>query len=332
MDCEDCPPHPGDIDTPEREEEQEELNPNAASQNLQYERVDEEVSFGIPRVVPSGPPLTNAHIIPKLPIQIRPEPYDGSGDWPEYLVYYEQFAQLHGWDERTQANVLGLCLQGEARSVLASLNLQQRSSYTELKAALTQNFSPQEHVYLYQAELRGRKRKPGESLTTLGREVARMVRLAYPTADQVTRETIGINAFLDALPGHSIEIRLHVIKGHPKTLHEAIAYALEVDAVLEAESRKGQGHRRAEVRNVGEQLEQTDSDKSEMQQMKEAIEKLEKQLANATKRKYKSSITCYNCGKKGHIKRECKAPLRNPAAGQGNAEERLPHAQQVQPL
>ena len=68
--------------------------------------------------------------------------------------------------------------------------------------------------------------------------MAKLVRLAYPTADAATREVIGINSFLEALPGSVSKMKLHVIKGRPHTLQEAVAHATEVDAVIEAESRK----------------------------------------------------------------------------------------------
>ena len=60
------------------------------------------------------------------------------------------------------------------------------------------------------------------------------MRLACPLADQATMDTISINAFMDAMPGTAIEIRLHIICCKPKSLQEMVAYALEVDTMLEA--------------------------------------------------------------------------------------------------
>ena len=98
----------------------------------------------------------------------KPEPYNGEGDWDEYLVHFETYGTYMEWDERTQAVMLGFCLRGPARSVLAGLSPGQRTDYNVLKEALTQNFSPREQVHLHQAELKIRQRKSGESLTTLG--------------------------------------------------------------------------------------------------------------------------------------------------------------------
>ena len=51
------------------------------------------------------------------------------------------------------AVVLGLSLNGDARSVLESLSLAQRRNYIMLKDALTQAFRSTQHIYLFQAEL-----------------------------------------------------------------------------------------------------------------------------------------------------------------------------------
>ena len=153
-------------------------------------------------------------------------------------MYFEQLAEVHGWDHPTMAMVLGLSLRGSARSVMVNLTLPQRREYKSLKSALTQHFCPPQQVHLYQAELKARKRKPNESLPDLGRDIARLIRLAYPKADTATRETIGVNAFLDAIPGPAIEVRLNVLRGHPSTILEAVALAMEVDALFEAEAAK----------------------------------------------------------------------------------------------
>ena len=53
-------------------------------------------------------------------------------------------------------------------------------------------------------------------MANLSRDVAKLVRLVYLTADTATREVIGIYAFLEALPGPTSEMKLYVIKGRPK--------------------------------------------------------------------------------------------------------------------
>ena len=264
-----------------------------------------------------GPPWMNMH-------GFRPEPYDGEGDWSEYIIMFEQYADFSGWDARTRATMLGFCLRGPARSVLANLPAHRRLDFEYLKEALTQNFSPREQIHLYQAELKSRVRKQGESLTSLGRDISRMVRFAYPTADDPTRQTIGINAFLDALPCGAIEIRLHVAKSHPRTLQQAIAYAMEVDAVLEAEVRRGHALRRGQVKAAG------DSEVQVLEQLRGELQRaLDQMRAEFEKHKRvdsKREVTCYRCGKKGHMRRECRVP-EDRLPQRGNEGEWLPQKQ-----
>jgi len=258
------------------------------------------------------------------PPQMRPEMYDGTSDWEEYLIYFEQLSELYGWDEDRMAGMLGICLKGEARVVLAGLEPAKRRSYVALTTALAQSFAPKELVHLHQAELKARRRRGDETMVDLGRDVAKLVRLAYPTADAATREVIGINAFLEALPGPASEMKLHVIKGRPRNLQEAVAHATEVDAVMEAENRRVT-RRKGDVRMVGVP---EDDLKEEVKKLKNDLEEVRGALKDARSeaerrrgpRKPLSEMTCYGCNEKGHLRRNC--PL-GEKYGQGNGPRRL---------
>ena len=47
-------------------------------------------------------------------------------------------------------------------------------------------------------------------MADLGWDVAKLVRLAYLMSNGSTRKVIGVNAFLDVLPGPALELKLHV--------------------------------------------------------------------------------------------------------------------------
>jgi len=259
-----------------------------------------------------------------LPMKFKPEPYDGTSDWLEYLVYYEQLAELQRWDQATMAMVLGLSLKGPARSVLANLSLSQRGDYEALKNALTQNFCPPQQVHLYQVQLKTRKRQTNESLPELGRDIIRLTRLAYPTADQSTRETIGISSFLDALQGPALEIRLAVSQGHPTTVLEAVALAMEVDAIMQADHHKKVPVKRDYAHDGGDPL------TLRLDRITSALEGLERKVRGLQTEKSKpqegaksrketpvsppapkdrpETRSCYNCGKTGHLIKNCRLP------------------------
>jgi hypothetical protein len=156
----------------------------------------------------------------------------------------------------------------------------QRRDYKTLKDAVIQHFCPPQRVQLYQAELKARKRRPGESPAELGRDIARPIRLSFPTADLATREMVRINAFLDAIPIPAIEVHLNALRGHPITLLEAVALAMEVDALLEAKKRPGGW-------KIGAHHVNYDADRASIECLNALVEKLEKQVRDLSKREPK---------------------------------------------
>ena len=67
-----------------------------------------------------------------------------------------------------------------------------------------------------------------ETMANLQRDIAKLVRHAYSAADTATREVMGINAFLEALPRPALQMKLYVIKERPCTLQEAVAHVYVV--------------------------------------------------------------------------------------------------------
>ena len=239
---------PGELDTPE-----DVIAAEARLQAPEDDDVFEDASDAGEVLVRRPAPRRN--LFPAQPLvspmpQMRPELYDGTGDWSEYLMYFEQLAELGGWDEGRMAGMLAVCLKGEARVVISSMEPAMRRSYAALTGALSQNFAPKELVHLHQAELKSRRKKADETMGELGRDIAKLVRQAFPMADSATRDVIGINSFLDALPGAASDMKLHVIKGRPRNLQEAVAHATEVDAVMEADNMRS-SKKRGDVRMVG---------------------------------------------------------------------------------
>ena len=78
---------------------------------------------------------------------------------------------------------------------------------------------------------------------------------------------MGVNAFLVALLGPALEIKLHVIQGWPMNLQEEVAHATEVNAMVEAENTKT-ARSRGDVRVVElaeDSLEEVEKLKVELQ-------------------------------------------------------------------
>ena len=130
-------------------------------------------------------------------------------------------------------------MRGAALLQLQSIPTTVRANYNDLKAALWIKFVPQERVELHKAEFRARRREKDEKLSDLSSSLRRLARKAYPEAAEELQDSLAKDQFIDALEDR--EIRLKLRESGPKTLDEAVSRALQIEAMYEAESRRGKG-------------------------------------------------------------------------------------------
>ena len=88
----------------------------------------------------------------------------------------------------------------------------------------------------------------------------------------------------------SIEIKLHIIRGHPTTLQEAVAYEMEADVILEFHNLTT---KRSNVCSVEDS--EPESERRELALFAKILQKLEKRLnrmdeAEGTKSKIKDKV------------------------------------------
>ena len=85
----------------------------------------------------------------------KPEKFDGSSDWADYIKHFEMVSIWNGWREHEKAVQLSMSLTGTARQAWVSFTNPQASlSYDSLVNALTQCFKPDGHEEAYKAEFR----------------------------------------------------------------------------------------------------------------------------------------------------------------------------------
>ena len=80
----------------------------------------------------------------------------------------------------------------------------------------------------YRAELRGRRRKKGETLQSVYQDIKRLMALAFPSQSGEMYEIIARDVFLDSLSDPSLCVR--VLDQSPKTLDEALTTVLRMEA------------------------------------------------------------------------------------------------------
>ena len=198
--------------------------------------------------------------------------------------------------------------EGNARGVLADLTPEQQLDFNVLVSKLTQRFEPEGQLSIHQTQLRNRKHKRNETIPELLQEISRLVRKAYPAADEQTRSYMAVSSFISALGNEAQE--LFVYQKEPANLDEAGKAALSFETF--------QAGRSKDVAMV--RMQQSENSSSEVPSWaRDWFSKVERQLNNWTKQSgrgrgapgWRSSSgtrrpgTCHHCGAEGHWIREC---------------------------
>ncbi|KAJ8910126.1 hypothetical protein NQ315_003497 [Exocentrus adspersus] len=163
------------------------------------------------------------------PSKVKVPTYDGKASWNTYLRQFE--AVVRNWREEDKATSLIAALRGEALEVLRTIT-EANPNYTTLTSALERRYGDAHLQHVYQAQLRSRRQRFEETLQQYEADISRMVNLAYPKAPAEVIEQLSVSSFIEGL--RDPEIGQLVRLARPKTISEALAQALEIEAAKEA--------------------------------------------------------------------------------------------------
>lgn len=112
---------------------------------------------------------------------------------------------------RKKTVVLASCLRGKARSLLESYAEGIESlTFEELKAKLELHFGESELMQDYYLQFTNRKQSLGEDFATLGSDLERLSRKAYPECTHEVHDKIACSQFVAALNNGFIKRTLEV--------------------------------------------------------------------------------------------------------------------------
>jgi len=119
-------------------------------------------------------------------------------------------------------------LSGGAAQCLWDVGEDNSRSLPHLIALLRSRFGSECQAEKFRAELRGRRRKPGETLQALYQDPRRLMVLAFPGPTNDTTEVVGRDSFLDSLGDRSMALRIRECE--PSTMEEALRIAVRLEA------------------------------------------------------------------------------------------------------
>lgn len=254
-----------------------------------------------------------------------------SEEWDSWISHFEDCAVINGWSDERKAQFLAVRMRGAALLQLQGLATGVRENYTTLKGALREKFVPKERIELHKAEFRARHRERDEKLPDLASSLRRLVSRAYPEAVLDLQDSLAKDQFIDALEDR--EIRMKLRESGPKTLDEAVSRALQIEAMYEAESRRGKGRsvrvvQESSKNENSELLELIKQNTAAMNQMVNFVQQQQQQQQPSSEPKRNGRglgpkagrardlrfRLCFKCHKKGHFMADCK----QTSAGSGN--------------
>ena len=167
----------------------------------------------------------------ELGYKLKPENFDGSVPLREFLAQFELIARANGWNSCQKTLALAACLRGKARTVLDGVYEIENLEFADLKSKLELRFGEGHLAQTYYTQFTNRKQKFSEDLASLGADLERLSRLAYPECSHEVRDKIACAQFIAALSDGFVKRTLQLES--ISSLKSAIERAMAVKVIQE---------------------------------------------------------------------------------------------------
>ena len=238
-----------------------------------------------------------------VPEKIMPMKYSGNTDFEEYMAQFEAISSMYQWDSHRKAVILLSKLQDQALSVATA---EGDKSFEGLVAKLRSTFCPEQQE-VYALKLNSRVQGKDESYATLAHEITKLVKKAYSSTDQITRDRLAKDAFVNAITDDSVREKLR--DRNPVTVIQALKEVQQIAAHFEMEKH------RTKIFQPVRTVEKKTADADKIRYLEEKLEKLQTDLdkykhdgekqSDSSRNKGRKELKCFHCKYPGHIKRKC---------------------------
>ena len=137
---------------------------------------------------------------------LRPEKYNGKGDFEGWVNQFEEYATLGQWNEEEKASLLFLSLTAGARMYFVGLPEQEKMAYATRVEALRRQFGQETDTSIALKELAGLRRGKNQSAKELADSARRLASRAYHSNDYASQEKAALHAFQTAV-GEDLQLK-----------------------------------------------------------------------------------------------------------------------------
>ena len=137
---------------------------------------------------------------------LRPEKYDGKGNFEGWVNQFEEYATLGQWNEEEKASLLFLSLTPGSRMYFFGLPEREKMAYATRVEALRRRFGQETDTSIALQELAGLRRGKNLSAKELADSARRLASRAYHSNDYASQEKAALHAFQTAV-GEDLQLK-----------------------------------------------------------------------------------------------------------------------------
>ena len=262
-----------------------------------------------------------------------PSRYSRGTDLVLWLKRFEMYVRKAQVDEsQWTGEPLPLLDDGPFR-VVSQQGLVDSDDYEAVTMCLRAQYAPEGNHLEWQAKFHRRGQKADENLVTYVGELRALADKAYPGWTNEQRLQLVRDQFVQGVCSSTVQLRL--MKEMPNTLDEALQLAIQQESVETAQRRlsKECGHGSSVASSGVEELaagsglaalsvqqlrKQAQDSERMVEDLRKQVEELNRRLSgkgkttaadqqrqSSTRKQGSAVITCWNCGERGHVRRNC---------------------------